>query len=197
MGDTQVTAGLHGVNGSTRSNLRRGGVPLARRPGAVIGLAVVLKVTIQTSRRWAKFASTARFRAHAFRSVIGFPVSWPALRAFAARMQLTAGDQAIRDGTAAAMAMRIVLGTARMLGASDLVSIASAHIDGCLYHGDSGTHFAERLAEGGGGVSVPATLNVGALDLLHAGRVKLPSEQATMAMSQEQTCSALACYNGS
>jgi len=25
-----------------------------------------------------------------------------------------------------------------MLGASDLVSIASAHIDGCLYHGDSG-----------------------------------------------------------
>ncbi len=56
-------------------------------------------------------------------------------------MQLPAGDQAILDGrhgTAAAMAIRIVLGTARMLGASDLVSIASAHIDGCLYHGDSG-----------------------------------------------------------
>ncbi len=41
-------------------------------------------------------------------------------------MQLTVGDQAILDGrhgTAAAMAMRIVLGTARMLGASDLVSM--------------------------------------------------------------------------
>ena len=72
------------------------------------------------------------------------------------------------------MAMRIVADTARMLGAARLVPIASAHIDGCLYHGDSGTHFAEKLVAGGGKVAVPTTLNVGALDLLHAGRVKLP-----------------------
>ena len=111
-------------------------------------------------------------------------------------MQMTVSDQAILDGrhgTAAAMAMRIVLGTARMLGAGELVSIASAHIDGCLYHGDSGTHFAERLVEGGGRVSVPATLNVGALDLLHAGRVKLPGAQAAMARRMMQAYVKLGC----
>lgn len=79
------------------------------------------------------------------------------------------------------MALRIVADTARLLGAARLVPIASAHIDGCLYHGDSGTHFAERLASDGGKVAVPTTLNVGALDLLHAGRVKLPPERAAMA----------------
>ena len=111
-------------------------------------------------------------------------------------MQLTADDQALldgRDGTAAAMAMRIVLGTARMLGAGELVSIASAHIDGCLYHGESGTHFAERLVAGRGRVAVPATLNVGALDLLHAGRVKLPPEQAAMARRMMQAYVKLGC----
>ena len=79
------------------------------------------------------------------------------------------------------MALRIVADTARLLGAGRLVAIASAHIDGCLYHGDSGTLFAERLVKDGGKVAVPTTLNVGALDLLHAGRVKLPPERAAMA----------------
>ncbi len=111
-------------------------------------------------------------------------------------MQLTRDDQAIlegRDGNAAAMAMRIVLGTARMLGASELTAIASAHIDGCLYHGDSGTFFAEALVAGGGRVRVPATLNVGALDLLHAGRVRLPPPQAAMARRMMQAYGALGC----
>ncbi len=113
-----------------------------------------------------------------------------------ADMQLTLDDQALldgRDGTAAAMAMRIILGTARMLGAGDLVTIASAHIDGCLYHGDSGTHFVERLVAGGGRVRVPATLNVGALDLLHAGRVRLPPDQASMARRMMQAYVKLGC----
>ena len=77
--------------------------------------------------------------------------------------------------------MRIVADAARMLGAARLVPIASAHIDGCLYHGDSGTLFAERLVEEGGAVAVPTTLNVGALDLVHAGRVKLEPTRAAMA----------------
>ena len=47
------------------------------------------------------------------------------------------------------MAMRIVAESARLLGAPRLIPIASAHIDGALYHGDSGTLFAERLVEGG------------------------------------------------
>lgn len=68
---------------------------------------------------------------------------------------------------ARAMAMRIVVTMAALLGAKSLVPIASAHIDGCLYHGDSGVEFAERLVTLGGKVAVPATLNVGALDLEH------------------------------
>ena len=111
-------------------------------------------------------------------------------------VQLSAGDDAMldgRDGAAAAMAMRIVLGTARMLGAADLTDIASAHIDGCLYHGDSGTAFAERLVEDGGRVRVSATLNVGALDLLHAGRVKLPPHQAEMARRMMRAYVDLGC----
>lgn len=42
-------------------------------------------------------------------------------------------------GEGAAMAMRIVADTARLMGAPRLIPIASAHIDGALYHGDSGT----------------------------------------------------------
>src|SRR5215468_1804689 len=86
-----------------------------------------------------------------------------------------------RDGPARAMALRVVADTARLVGAAKLVPIASAHIDGCLYHGDSGTLFAERLVADGGAVAVPTTLNVGALDLLHAGRVRLEPAREAMA----------------
>jgi predicted aconitase len=96
-------------------------------------------------------------------------------------------------GPARAMAMRIVADTARLLGASRLVPIASAHIDGCLYHGDSGTLFAERLVEGGGAVAVPTTLNVGALDLVHAGRVKLAPERAASARRMMDAYLKLGC----
>ena len=99
-------------------------------------------------------------------------------------LELSRDDEAMlagRDGPAAAMALRIVADTARMLGAQRLIDIASAHIDGCLYHGDSGTLFAERLLTDGARVRVPTTLNVGALDLVHPGRERLDAAQAAMA----------------
>ena len=70
------------------------------------------------------------------------------------------------------MAMRIVTSAAELLGAESLVEVSSAHIDGCLHHGDGGVEFAEALVEGGGRVAVPTTLNVGALDLLHPDVVR-------------------------
>lgn len=82
---------------------------------------------------------------------------------------------------ATGMARRIVADAARLMGAPGLVPVVSAHIDGCLYHGDSGVEFAEALVAGGGQVAVPTTLNVGALDLLHPGRVRFPDHQAAMA----------------
>ena len=86
------------------------------------------------------------------------------------RLHLTERDEAMlagEMGAATQMAMRILITMAGVYGATRLLDIESAHIDGCLYHGYSGLEFAERLAGGGGRVSVPTTLNVGAMDLLH------------------------------
>ncbi len=70
-------------------------------------------------------------------------------------------------GPAVQMALRILTTMAEVYAAERLLEIESAHIDGCLYHGEAGLDFALRLLEGGASVVVPTTLNVGALDLLH------------------------------
>lgn len=83
---------------------------------------------------------------------------------------LTKRDEAMLggdSGRATQIAMRIMTTMARVYGAERLLDIESAHIDGCLYHGDSGLDFARRLIDGGAQVVVPTTLNVGALDLIH------------------------------
>jgi len=87
-------------------------------------------------------------------------------------------------GDATAMAMRILASAAELVGASELVEISSAHIDGCLHHGDGGVEFAERLAKGGGRVAVDTTLNVGALDLLHPDKVRAGAHKTDMARRQ-------------
>ena len=76
---------------------------------------------------------------------------------------MLAGD----EGEAARLAMRIVARMAEISGAQRLIDVSSAHIDGCLYHGQASLDFAERLVDGRARVSVPTTLNVGSLDLLH------------------------------
>jgi len=98
-----------------------------------------------------------------------------------------------RDGPAAAMAMRIIAETARILGAESLVSVTSAHVDGCLYHGDSGVHFVERLVALNGRVTVPTTLNVGALDLIHPERVHADPHATGMARRMMVAYEALGC----
>jgi predicted aconitase len=75
-------------------------------------------------------------------------------------------------GDAARLAMRIIVDMARSQGASRLIGVTGAHVDGCLYHGESGIDFAERLSVAGARVKVPTTLNVGALDLLHPDRYR-------------------------
>ena len=90
-------------------------------------------------------------------------------------LRLTEREQQMldgRDGEAVALCMRLVTAVARASGASRLLKVASAHVDGCLYHGRAGLDFAERLVATGGRVSVRTTLNVGSLDLLHPGLVR-------------------------
>ena len=109
---------------------------------------------------------------------------------------LTDDERAIaggRDGEGTAMAMRIVADSARLLGAPRLIPVASAHIDGALYHGDSGTLFAERLVEGGARVAVRSTLNVGALDLMGCSRVRLEEPARGMARRMMEAYRKLGC----
>jgi predicted aconitase len=70
-------------------------------------------------------------------------------------------------GDGVAMAMRILVGVARAMRAPRLIGIASAHIDGCVYYGQAGLDFAERLVALEARVSVPTTLNIGLVDLMH------------------------------
>jgi predicted aconitase len=81
-------------------------------------------------------------------------------------------DRALLDGEfgpAAAAAMRLLRRYGAVLGAETFVSIQSAHIDGCLYHGPSSIDFVRRFADLAGQVRVPTTLNVAAVDVLHPG----------------------------
>jgi len=65
------------------------------------------------------------------------------------------------------MAMRMITRLAEANRASRLIDVSSAHIDSCLYHGEAGLDFAERLVADGARVVIPTSLNVATLDLLH------------------------------
>lgn len=98
---------------------------------------------------------------------------------------MLAGDH----GAATAVAMRVLVTMAGVYGAERLLDIEAAHIDGCLYHGDSGVDFAELLVAGGARVCVPTTLNVGGLDLLH------PDEFAGTAERRAKALRLMECYD--
>lgn len=100
------------------------------------------------------------------------------------RVRLTSDDEAKlsgEHGEGMAMAMRLVVALAEVTEATHLIDIDSAHIDGCLYHGQAGLDFAEKLVSLGAAVSVPTTLNVSSLDLMHPGLVRLPREEVEAA----------------
>ena len=100
-------------------------------------------------------------------------------------LQLTPDERALMNGETGSsgdrMAMQIVTRAAEMLGADRLVAITSSHIDGCLYHGDSGVLFCEKLVQGGGRVKVPSTTNVGALNLSKPDQIRVDLDRRNMA----------------
>lgn len=111
-------------------------------------------------------------------------------------LTLTEAESALASGArgeGSAMAIRIVAESARLLGASRLIPIASAHIDGALYHGDSGTLFAEKLVAGGAKAAVRSTLNVGALDLTGCAQIRLSEPQRGMARRMMDAYRAMGC----
>lgn len=84
-----------------------------------------------------------------------------------ARLDLTGDDRAMlegRDGIAVRQAMRIIVAMAAQQGASALINVTQGHIDGCIYASPANLTFAEKMAEMGGRVRVPTTMNAISVD---------------------------------
>jgi predicted aconitase len=80
-------------------------------------------------------------------------------------------------GKAAAAAMEILTAFSEAIGATALLDISRAHVDGCLYHGEASLDFVERLVADAGRVRVPTTLNVGSIDLIHPELMRLDAKE--------------------
>ena len=83
------------------------------------------------------------------------------------QVEVTKKDRSIlegNEGKAKQLAMRVIVRMAEIQGAKKLIDIQCAHIDGCIYTGPASLHFAETLAELGGKVTVPTTMNAISID---------------------------------
>ena len=82
-------------------------------------------------------------------------------------LHLSDADRAMLEGThgpAAAQAMRILCAMATQQGAERLIDVAQAHIDGCIYASPANLTFARRMADMGGKVVIPTTMNAISVD---------------------------------
>ena len=85
------------------------------------------------------------------------------------------------NGPAVQLAMRILTRMAPMYGASSLLAITRAHIDGVILTGTAGLAFAERLATLDGQVAVPTSLNVMSMDRERSRELNLDADFAEKA----------------
>src|SRR5262245_6106134 len=85
------------------------------------------------------------------------------------------------DGPARQLAMRILVRMAPLYGATSLIRITQAHVDGAILTGNAGLEFAERLANLGGRVAVPTSLNVMSMDRQRWRELKQPVDFASRA----------------
>lgn len=95
-------------------------------------------------------------------------------------LKLTTEEQAMlagERGEAVALAMRLLTELGRIKGATHLIDVKSAHIDGCIFYGQAGLDYANKLVELGAKVVVPTTVNVGSMDLIHPGLVLEQTER--------------------
>ena len=111
-------------------------------------------------------------------------------------VELDPADRALLDGSrgaGVALAMRVLVRVADVLGAEHLLDIEGAHIDSCLFHGRSGIDFVERLATDDARVVVPTTLNVSSLDLLHPELYRGDAETAALSRRLMEGYEQLGC----
>ncbi len=82
-------------------------------------------------------------------------------------LHLTDYDRSLLTGArgpGSQMAMRIIVRMAEVFDAGELLDITAAHIDSTIFMGDATLEYAERLADLGAIVVVPATSNVSGVD---------------------------------
>ena len=84
-----------------------------------------------------------------------------------AALELTASDRAMlagEAGEAARLAMEVIAAMATQQGATRLLDVTQAHIDGCIYASPANLTFAETMAAMGARVQVPTTMNAISVD---------------------------------
>lgn len=99
-------------------------------------------------------------------------------RAGAKALDLSPSDTAILDGAEgkpAALAMEVITAMAAAQGAERLIDVTRGHIDGCIYAHDANLIFAETMAEMGGKVAIPTTINAISVDRENWQDHNLPS----------------------
>ncbi|MCT2541127.1 cis-3-hydroxy-L-proline dehydratase [Sedimentimonas flavescens] len=93
--------------------------------------------------------------------------AWPLHPAGSAPLELTESDRAFLDGAhgeAARLAMEIIATMATAQGATRLTDVSRVHIDGCIYASPAFLTFARAMADKGGRVRVPTTMNAISVD---------------------------------
>jgi len=89
------------------------------------------------------------------------------VEASAEGLELSETDRAILNGAkgkAAQLAMEVTCTMAAGQGAERLTDVSRVHIDGCIYASPANLRFAEAMAEMGGQVVIPTTMNAISVD---------------------------------
>ncbi|WP_415234213.1 aconitase X [Pseudorhodobacter sp.] len=82
-------------------------------------------------------------------------------------LALTDADRAMLrgdDGPAQRIAMEVICAMAALQGATDLIDVTQGHIDGCILANEANLRFAETMAQMGGRVTIPTTINAISVD---------------------------------
>ena len=94
-------------------------------------------------------------------------------------MHLTDEEKSILDGkqgAAARIALAVLVDLGELFGAEELMTVSQVHIDATLYMVDAGLEFTEKMADLGGKVAVPTSLNPSSIDLQRWKAYRVPPE---------------------
>jgi predicted aconitase len=94
-------------------------------------------------------------------------------------MRLTDEEKSILDGKqgeAARIALSVLVDLGELFGAEEMMTVSQVHIDATLYMVDAGLEFAEKMADLGGEVAVPTSLNPSSIDLQRWKAYRVPPE---------------------